>query len=311
MGERAKQLSNSIAMACAARMPRRPVRSGDPQRCSGISEERQLGILAQARKYASPCVGDDEFEGAVARGVGDNPAFWPTAVLKHVVLQFAERPHQATNEPLRQPRSHRGVLGVLGPLLPSEPLRIRPTGVHAGQGKHPGTIACTGTANRSISQRALDLAKDRGFDHDAAVRVREGGGRHREFDQRPNPSRSRQRDRSEVRQPASDRLPQEIIGRLEARGHPSCRPLVQVAPRQNCWPFRSVAGVLPLDPTSKHSSQGCSLLDIASKYHSILCAFNARTPPCEDRFAFGVALYYSIDLAPFGDRLAAAQLSCL
>jgi uncharacterized protein len=32
---------------------------------------------------------------------------------------------------------------------------------------------------------------------------------------------------------------------------------------------------------------------------------------CKDRFAFGVVLYDSSDLIPFGDRLAAAPLSCL
>ncbi len=32
---------------------------------------------------------------------------------------------------------------------------------------------------------------------------------------------------------------------------------------------------------------------------------------CGDRFAFGVVLYDSTDVVPFGDRLAAAPLSCL
>lgn len=32
---------------------------------------------------------------------------------------------------------------------------------------------------------------------------------------------------------------------------------------------------------------------------------------CGDRFAFGVVLYHGADLAPFGDKLAAAPLSCL
>ena len=32
---------------------------------------------------------------------------------------------------------------------------------------------------------------------------------------------------------------------------------------------------------------------------------------CKERFAFGVVLYASTDLVPFGDRLAAAPLSSL
>jgi uncharacterized protein len=37
----------------------------------------------------------------------------------------------------------------------------------------------------------------------------------------------------------------------------------------------------------------------------------ALTEACGDRFAFGVVLYDSPDVVPFGDRLAAAPLSCL
>ena len=32
---------------------------------------------------------------------------------------------------------------------------------------------------------------------------------------------------------------------------------------------------------------------------------------CKDRFAYGVVLYDSTDLVPFGDKLAAAPLSAL
>jgi predicted AAA+ superfamily ATPase len=37
----------------------------------------------------------------------------------------------------------------------------------------------------------------------------------------------------------------------------------------------------------------------------------ALAEACGDRFAFGVVLYDSTDTVPFGDRLAAAPLSCL
>jgi uncharacterized protein len=32
---------------------------------------------------------------------------------------------------------------------------------------------------------------------------------------------------------------------------------------------------------------------------------------CKERFAYGIVLYDNTDLVPFGDRLAAAPLSCL
>jgi hypothetical protein len=37
----------------------------------------------------------------------------------------------------------------------------------------------------------------------------------------------------------------------------------------------------------------------------------ALAQACGDRFAFGVVLYDSTDVVPFGDKLAAAPLSCL
>ena len=37
----------------------------------------------------------------------------------------------------------------------------------------------------------------------------------------------------------------------------------------------------------------------------------ALAEACGDRFAFGVVLYDGGDVVPFGDRLAAAPLSCL
>ena len=37
----------------------------------------------------------------------------------------------------------------------------------------------------------------------------------------------------------------------------------------------------------------------------------ALAEPCGNRFAFGIILYDNTDVVPFGDRLAAAPLSCL
>ncbi len=230
MSECPKKLSDTIAVACAARVPRRPIRHGNTQCRSGIWKKRKFRILAQARKHTSPSVSNDELEGAVVRGIYDNAAFRSAAVLKHIVLQLAERTHQSSDEPSRQPGCNRGVLSVLRPLLPSKPFRIPSARVHPGQGKHPGALTCASATDRSIPERAFDLVEDRCFDHDAAVSLRESSGRHREFNQRPDTSRPSERDRSKLRQSASDRLPQEIVGRVEARGRLPLRSLVQVAP---------------------------------------------------------------------------------
>jgi hypothetical protein len=229
MSECPKQLSNTIAVACAARVPRRPVRNGDTQRRSGIWKKREFRILAQTREHTSPCVSDDKLEGTIVCRVGDNAAFRSATVLKYIVLQLAERAHQAANEPFCQPGCDRGVLGVLGPLLPGKPFRVPSAWVYPGQGKYPSAIACVGATDQSIPQRAFYVMEYGCFDYDTAVSVRERSGRQRKFNERPNPTRPSERDRSKLRQSARDRLPQEIVSRLEVRGRPPSRSLVQVA----------------------------------------------------------------------------------
>ena len=45
--------------------------------------------------------------------------------------------------------------------------------------------------------------------------------------------------------------------------------------------------------------------------HSVTSGQSALAEACGDRFAFGVVLYDSADVVPFGDRLAAVPLSSL
>lgn len=234
MGKCPKQLSDTVAVACAARVPGGSIRSSNSQCSSGICEKRKLRILAQTCEHTSTCVSYNKLEGAVVCRVGDNAAFRPAAVLKYIVLQLAERPHQAAAEPFCQPGRDRSVLGMLGPLLPSKPFRLPSARVNAGQGKYPGAIACAGAADQSIPQRAFEVMEYGCFDRDAAVSLRESSGRQREFNERPNPTRPNERDRSKLRQSAGERLPEEIVGRLEARRPPPLCSLVQVSPVCSC-----------------------------------------------------------------------------
>ncbi len=234
MSERPKKLSDTVAVAGAPRVPRRPIRNGDSQCRSAIWKTREFRILAQAREHPSPGVGNDKFEYAVVRGIYDNAAFRSAAMLKNIVEQFAERTHQPSDESFHQPGRNRSVLSVLSPLIPGKPFRVPSTMIRSGQGEHPGAVACAGATDQSILQRALNLLKYRCFDRDEAVSIRKSRGRHRKFNQRPNLSRSSERDRSKVRQSAGDRLPQEIVGRLEARGRPLLRSFVQASPVYSC-----------------------------------------------------------------------------
>jgi hypothetical protein len=264
MSKCAKQLSDAIAAARAARVPRCSVGHSDPQCCAGFFEAGELGIFTQAREHTPPSVGDDELEGAIADGISDDTAFRPTAVLKHIVLQFAEGPHQAADESLRKPRCDRGVLGVLGPLIPGKPFRFRSTRVHMGKGKHSGAIVGASAADRPMPQSAYDVVEDRRFDRDATISICVSSDRHGEFDERPNSSRPREPNRPKLRQSAGDSLPQEIVGRLKARDNPLWHRVVQFAPSIPPAPPGRSPALLPRPETpSPHS---CSLADVVFKH---------------------------------------------
>lgn len=49
----------------------------------------------------------------------------------------------------------------------------------------------------------------------------------------------------------------------------------------------------------------------ATAKSSDFAGLRALAQTCGDRFAFGAVLYDNTDVVPFGDRLAAARLSCL
>jgi hypothetical protein len=157
MGECAKQLTDAIAVARAARVPRRTIGRSDPQRRPRIHEAGEFRIFAQAREYAAPGVGNDKLEGAVARGIGDHAAPRAAAVLENVVLQFAQSAHQPAHKSLGQARRDRCVLGMLRPLIPGEPRRLIATGIQLRQREDAGAVMRAGATDRPVPQRPFDL----------------------------------------------------------------------------------------------------------------------------------------------------------
>ena len=122
MGECAKQLANAVAVSRAVGVAGGAIGGGDTQRRSRIRKMREFGVFAEARKHTASSVGDDKFECAGTGTVGDQPAVGPAAMFEDVVLQLAERAHQACHQALGQAHSNRGVLRVLSPLIPEQVL---------------------------------------------------------------------------------------------------------------------------------------------------------------------------------------------
>ena len=118
MSEGAKQLTNAVAVSSALGVTGGTIGGGDTQRHASIGKVREFGVFAEAREHATSSVGDDEFECTGTGAVGDQTTVGPTAMFKDVVLQLAERAHQACRQALGQAHSNRSVLRVLGPLIP-------------------------------------------------------------------------------------------------------------------------------------------------------------------------------------------------
>src|SRR5262249_27442902 len=118
MSERAKQLTDTVAMARATRVTRRAVGGGHAQRRSGIREMRKLRVFAQAGEHAASGVGDDQLQCTITRTVSEQSAGRAAAVLKHIVLQFTDRAHEPDHQTPWQACGDAGVLGMFDPLVP-------------------------------------------------------------------------------------------------------------------------------------------------------------------------------------------------
>lgn len=238
MSECAKQLTDAVATTSAPRMPRRAVGRGDPQRRPGISEAGEVGILAQAGQHAAARIGNNKLEGARARGVGDEAALRPPAMLEDIVLQFAKRTHQRRGQSPRETRRDSRILGMFSPLIPNQSAGPEVVGVKTRQWKRARAVTDTRATDYAVAQRADNLMKHWGLDRNGAIAVGQHGCGDRQLDQRPYPARSAERHPPEVWQPTGDGLPKQIIGRLEIRGDLYWRASVQTFP----LPRQSVHG---------------------------------------------------------------------
>jgi len=217
MGKCAKQLTDAVAVARAARVTRGAVGCGDTQRRAGVFEAGELRIFSQAFEYTATGVGDDEFECAIAGGIGDDSGLRAPAMFEHIILKLAEGAHQAGDKTLGQARRNRRVFSVHGPLLPGGLVGTVPPGREARQGKHAGAITGCSAADCAVAKRTPHLLKDRRLDRDRLIGIGRGDHRHRELDEWPDPSRPGERDRPELGQSPRNCLPQEIVNNVEVR----------------------------------------------------------------------------------------------
>jgi hypothetical protein len=236
MGECAKQLTDAVAVPRASGMPRRAVGCGYTQRLAGIRQPGELGVLAQASEDAATRVGDDELEGALTRSIGDETTFWPPAVFEDIVYEFAERAHQPGGQSPRQSCPDGSVFGMFGPLVPDRPLRTVFVMIVARKGKDARSVAGASAADDTLPQRSDELMKHRRFDCHSMVVISSGRRRDRELGERSYTPRAAKPHRPKRRQSAMDRLPEQVISRLEACGDLSWRNLAQVSPRGAGYP---------------------------------------------------------------------------
>ena len=147
-------------------------------------------------------------------------------MLEHIVLQFADRAHQAGDHSSWEASGHGGVFGMLGPLVPERVVGLGRQIVSA-EWEDAGPIMSTGAADRAIGEGVFDLTEDRRFDAHAAIgigRCHAGDG---EFDQGTDHARSLEYQRRQLRQAAGDGLPQKVVSHLKSRADAALLPLAQ------------------------------------------------------------------------------------
>ncbi|HML91872.1 hypothetical protein [Methyloceanibacter sp.] len=278
MSERAKQLSDTITVTGASRVSRCAVGSGDPQRRPGISEASEVGILAEAGKHAPTRVGNNKLEGAIARGIGDEAALRPPAVLQDIVLQFAERTHQPCGQSPGETRCYSRILSMFGPLIPNQCPGSEVVGIKTRQWKYSSAITGARATYHAVTQRAHNLEKHGRLNQYGAIGVGQRGCRYSQLDKRPDPARSAERHGAEFWQPPRDGLPKQIVGCLEICGDLYWRASIQTfpPPRQQAH-GPSFATASSNTAVYNNSALGCGFAKIRLARNGVSDGFVRRT----------------------------------
>jgi hypothetical protein len=227
--QRAKHLSDPIAVTGISAEPRRSIRRGRPERLARVGEARELGILLQARKHTNSRVGHDELECASGRGIGHNARLWAATVLVDIVLEFAQGAKHCRRMTARETSVHRGLLGAARPKIPLTLIIGR--WIMVAEPKSAGTSAKFGAADRPMSDGVARGSRKRCIERGPGISVRVSVRCHRHLDDWPNPAGPQDADLPNRQQPAALSLPKQVVGGPEIPHNvPSRLLLRQVAP---------------------------------------------------------------------------------
>lgn len=217
IGECTKQLTNAVAVSRAVDMAGGTVGGGDTQSCARIGKVHEFGVFAEARKHTASCVSDHKLECAGAGAVGDQHALGPAAMLEDVVLQLAQRTHQACYLALGQAHSNRRVLRVLGPLIPEQVFGPVVGLIEPTQREHARSIAGACAGDRVVYECTFNLMENRRLDRYATIGAGHRSASNGEFHQGADKARFADGQRRQQQQSSGNGLPEQVVRYLEGR----------------------------------------------------------------------------------------------
>jgi len=228
MRQRTKKPPNAIAPTCAARVARRTIGRRSAQRLSGIGETGELGILTQACKDTNAGISDDKLKCAFARSICDDAGLAPPAVLNHIFLELAQRPHQPRHQSPRKPISSRGIFNMTGPLIPQNiGVRFR---VVVHQREHARSISGARAGYSGLRDTFANLREERRRLSHAGIGSRQCRCGKSQLNKGSNPSRPFDHELATPLETSLPRLPKKIIDNVECGQKSMCRSKTQECP---------------------------------------------------------------------------------
>jgi hypothetical protein len=227
--QRAKYLSDPIAVTGSPAEPRCSIRRGCPKRLARVGEVRELWVLLQARKHTNAGVRHDELECTGRRGIGNNARLWVATVLVDIVLEFAQGAKHCRRVAARETGVHRGLLGAACPKVPLALILGR--WIVVAQPKYAGTSAKLGAADGPMCNCVARKLRKRCIERGPGIGVKVSVRCHRHLDDWPDPAGPQDVDLSNRQQPAALSLPEQVVGGPEIpHDVPGRRSLRQVPP---------------------------------------------------------------------------------